>query len=385
MSDATENPIRVLVFFATNNLSGPGKGLFQLIGNTDDNIVNFTVCNFRHPKQDTFEFLEVAKQRGIDIRLITQRWALDTRMIDQALQIAKAGNYDLVQSHGYKTHILASRVARECNIPWVAMSHGWTSENIKIRLYNWIERMMLKFPDSVIGVAPDLFKEAMKIRKGKRSTLILNAIENRERSDRRSREEVRQSIGIEPDEFAIGVFGRLSFEKGQDLFIEALGQASEVDRVKAVMLGEGNARERLVSHAKRCGIENRVLFPGYRSNVNEFYGAIDLYVLPSRSEGLPNVVLEAQLSGCPVVAFDVGGVREVISDGETGFLVESGDVAALASRIDWAIGHKNDLQRVADAAYSGLFPKFSVESRCRKFVEEYRWLIRQHRDRETSQ
>ena len=379
-----KRPMRVLVFFATNNLSGPGKGLFQLIENTDDNVVNFTVCNFRHPKQDTFEFLEVAKQREVDIRLITQRWALDTRMIKQALQIANAGNYDLVQSHGYKTHILASRVAKACDIPWVAMSHGWTSENLKIRLYNWIERKMLKFPDSVIGVAPDLFAEATKIRKGKRSTLILNAIEKRERSDRQARETVRRSIGIEPDEFAIGVFGRLSFEKGQDLFIDALSQSSQVDRVKAVLLGEGNARGRLVSHAKRCGIECRVLFPGYRSNVNDFYSAIDLYVLPSRSEGLPNVVLEAQLSGCPVVAFDVGGVREVISDGKTGFLVEPGDIASLASRIDWAIGHKNDLQKVADAAYAGLFPKFSVESRCQKFVEEYEQLISQHNDREVS-
>ncbi|MDJ0941244.1 MAG: hypothetical protein QNJ00_15900, partial [Woeseiaceae bacterium] len=95
--------LSVLVLFATNNIGGPGKGLFQLIESCDPAEVRFTVCNFRHPEQETFEFLDAAKERGIDIRLIVQRWPLDLSMVRQALDIARSASFDVVQSHGYKT------------------------------------------------------------------------------------------------------------------------------------------------------------------------------------------------------------------------------------------------------------------------------------------
>ena len=380
MNGKSPTALRVLVFFATNNLSGPGKGLLQLIENTDPTAANFTVCNFRHPEQETFEFLEVFKARGVDIRLIMQRWALDPLMLKQALEIARVGNYDIVQSHGYKTHILAWFVAMKCNLPWVAISHGWTSENLKIRIYNWIERLMIKLPDSVIGVSPHLCSEAEEIRQGGRSRMILNAIDSRSDSIGVPREKLRKQLGVARDEYLLGVFGRLSFEKGQDIFIDAIQKMKHRDRVKAVILGEGNAYERLAEQAAKSGIEKRVLFQGYQPNIIDYYAAIDTYILPSRSEGLPNVVLEAQLHGCPVVAFDVGGVKELICDGTTGYLVPCEDATALAAKIDWAFENLSELRKVANAARESLFPKFSVENRCNEFVDEYNWLV-EHADR----
>ena len=374
MSTGTSQVIRVLVFFATNNLSGPGKGLFQLLENIDCNQVEFTVCNFKHPRQETFEFLDVAREKSIDIRLITQRWALDSSMVSQAISIAEDGSYDLVQSHGYKTHILAYLVSRRLRLPWLALSHGWTSENLKIKIYNFIERVMLRFADSAIGVSPDLYSEAARLRGARRTRQILNAIDDHDEPVRVRRTELRHQIGLREADFVIGVFGRLSFEKGQDQLLEAVSRMTGTAQIKVLILGEGNAAHRLQQLAADLEIENRVLFNGYQSNIVDYYHAIDVCVLPSRSEGLPNVVLEAHKNACPVIAFDVGGVGQTISNGETGCLIEPGNIDGLAEKIEWASENQEELRQMANTARGKLFPKFSIDRRCRQFLDEYRVL-----------
>jgi len=375
MTSVNPKRVRILVFFATNNVSGPGKGLFQLVENIDPALAQFTICNFRHPTQETFEFLEVARRKGIDVQLITQRWALDPLMIRDAVRLARSGEYDVVQSHGYKTHILAWIVAKKLSLPWVALSHGWTAENMKIRVYNALERILLRFPSSAIGVSPDLYSELCKLRKRRRSAMILNAIESSESSAVGDGSAVRARLGVADGDLLIGVFGRLSHEKGQDAFVEAFSRLKCRGSAKAILLGDGHARDRLNALVTNLKLEERVLFLGYQADIIQYFDAIDVCVLPSRSEGLPNVVLEAQLYRCPVIAFTVGGVSETIIDEETGYLVPAGDVDALAGKIDWAFANRKELATTADKARDALFPKFSTERRCAEFVREYNWVV----------
>lgn len=375
MSIKKNGPINVLVFFATNNIGGPGKGLFQLIKNSDANDVRFTVCNFRHPRQRTFEFLDAARDKGVDIQLITQRFALDPLMIRDALRIAREREFDVVQSHGYKTHILAWIVSKKLGIPWVALSHGWTSENIKIRFYNSLERFFLRLPDSAIGVSTALYDELTDIRKAGRSLLVLNAIEDNHVAPDIDRAFVRKELGVAGDEFLIGVVGRLSHEKGQDQFIEVMRRTKANSKIKAVILGEGHALDNLVNQVREAELQDNIQFIGYQEETSQFFGAMDLCVLPSRNEGLPNVVLEAQLAGVPVVAFDVGGVCEVIDDTNTGWLISAGNVEKMAERIAQLSADPTSLARVAKCALAALFPKFSVSRRCEQFEMEYRVLV----------
>ena len=372
MTEQVPGQLKVLVFFAGNNTGGPGKGLLQLIENMPADAATFTVCNFRHPQQETFEFLEEARSRNVDIRLITQRWALDPGMISQALAIARGDRYDVVQSHGYKTHILAHVVSRRLGIPWIALSHGWTRENVKIRIYNAIERHYLRYADTAIGVSPRLFEEARKLRGGRPSRMILNAIADKALPADSIGRELREALGVSDDTCLIGVFGRLSPEKGQDLFIRAMSRLAATPKIAALLLGDGGQRQRLEQQARESGLADRVRFLGYQEGIERYFSAIDLCVLPSRNEGLPNVVLEAQHAGVPVVAFDVGGVGETIEDGRTGWLVRAGDVDALAERIQQVAADPDTAKFMAREARNSLFPKFSIARRCDSFLAEYR-------------
>ena len=127
------------------------------------------------------------------------------------------------------------------------------------------------------------------------------------------------------------VVGRLSPEKGHCVFLEAAARLrSRLDSFRAVFVGEGQERERLMKQRQRLGLDRHVIFAGYQSDVAPFYGAADLVVLPSLSENMPNVALEAMSFGKPVVATNVGGVPEVVVNEQTGYLVPSHNPSALA-------------------------------------------------------
>lgn len=137
----------------------------------------------------------------------------------------------------------------------------------------------------------------------------------------------------------VGVIGTLLPIKGQNYFLEAAAALSQVKDISFYLVGQedkGNeqyARE-LHSAVKRFGLEERVTFTGRLADIEEAYNLLDIVVIPSISEGIPLVLLESMSRGMPVVASNVGGIPEVIVEGESGFLVEAGDVGALAARIE---------------------------------------------------
>lgn len=365
---------RVLVLFGTNNISGPGKGLFQLLGHPLSKAYEFTICNFRHPRQNTFEFLEEAQARNLDIKLITQRWALDVLMIRDAVRIAREGHYQIIQSHGYKSHLIAGMISITLGIPWIGVVHGWTDESWKMCIYNRLDKFVLRYPTTVITVSPKLQKTMSKIRISRRTKMILNGVEASHSAGGQVDQNFRNEFLRNTTDVLVVVIGRLSREKGQDQFLRSLSLISE-KTVRAVIIGDGPERESLVKISHDLGLDDRVTFVGYSSEIQKFYHAADIVALPSRSEGLPNVILEAQCFGKPVVAFDVGGVCELIDDRKTGWLAAPGDTEGFASALSRAAESAEERGKVAARALACLFPKFSVERRVDKILAEYQRLL----------
>ena len=128
--------------------------------------------------------------------------------------------------------------------------------------------------------------------------------------------------------------GRLAGQKGVDVLLHALAQTSAQARL--LVAGDGPCLEDLKDLAEKLGIRDQVEFLGWveRESLPGIYADADILALPSRDEGMPNVVLEAMASGLPVVAASVGGTPELVVDGETGLLVAPDDVRALASALE---------------------------------------------------
>ncbi len=132
------------------------------------------------------------------------------------------------------------------------------------------------------------------------------------------------------DGFVIGSVGRLHAQKGYDVLLRALAQ---LPGVTLVLTGDGEEREHLVELAEQLGVSERVALLGWRDDARRQLTAFDVFVLPSRFEGLPLVIIEAMLAELPVVATDVGSVSELVDDGSTGILVPPEDGEALAGAI----------------------------------------------------
>lgn len=182
----------------------------------------------------------------------------------------------------------------------------------------------------------------------------------------------RQELGIAPGAPVLGGVYRMSEEKRPLLWLDvAAAVARQNDTVHFVVCGDGPMRDEMRSHATTLGIADRVHLPGARSNIGSWYKMMDVVLLTSRHEGLPNVLLEAQSLGVPVVAPNVGGMSEVIEQGITGWTIRNADAASLAERVLHCLTDLDWRQNAAERAPRFVRDRFGVATMLRRNLEVY--------------
>jgi len=185
---------------------------------------------------------------------------------------------------------------------------------------------------------------------------------------RAPREAARAALGLPADAYVCAILGRISTWKGQDVLIRALADpALAAGGAIALVAGDpwqGEERRLQELHAlvARLGVGERVRFEGFRSDVENVYGAADVVCVPStQPDPLPNAALEAAAAGCCVVAADHGGLPEILRDGETGLLVTPGDPAALARALAQLQADPARRERLGAAAAADVRERFAPE------------------------
>lgn len=188
--------------------------------------------------------------------------------------------------------------------------------------------------------------------------------------------EMRAAYGISADALVAGVVGRLSPEKGHIHFLHALARARQVEpRLVGLLAGEGPSAPMLRHEAAALGLDDAVVFAGHVSSIAAVYRALDVAVLPSLSEGMPNAALEAMLHGLPVIASRVGGVPEVVSDGETGILVPPGDEAQLATVLTALCADAQRRQALGARGRERVLGHFAPHQRAERILGLYHELL----------
>lgn len=308
-------------------VTGPARQLLAVAAPRAGSGANISVAVLTRATGPT-PLVVAARRLNVATTVVPDRFALDPGPVIALIRLARRPGIRILESHGYKANVLMCLVSRVLRKPWLAVLHGETWENWKVRAYFGMERAAVRAADRVIVVSRSMGREAAA--RGvpeARIRMVYNACltsgSHPEVSGWRS--------GRAP---VIGVVSRLSPEKGVDL-------ALRIHRVviarhpaaRLVIAGEGQERAALEALSGELGLGDSVQWLGYRDDLDPMYGEMDVLLLPSRSEGLPNVILEGMAHGIPVVATAVGGVPEVVTDGGNGFLVPSGDVDGLARSV----------------------------------------------------
>ena len=206
--------------------------------------------------------------------------------------------------------------------------------------FRLLEHVLARATTKLVAVSPEVRDElvSLGVAPAKKFEVVRLGIELDERllpaSREVSREESRRQLGIGPETFLVGWVGRMTGVKRVPDLLEAFRQLREggVD-ARLCVVGDGPERESHERLAKSLGVVRHCFFLGYQEEMGRWFDSFDAFALPSANEGTPVSAIEALAAGCPVVATRVGGVPDVVQDGETGFLVESGDTEALARRL----------------------------------------------------
>lgn len=209
------------------------------------------------------------------------------------------------------------------------------------------------------GVRQSLVRQGMDAAK---CTVVHNGIDAGTRPSR-SAADVRATWDIGDDELLIGTVGSLVRRKRVSDLLEVVAILAEQERlpIKCMVLGEGPERAALAAAATRLGIETRVIFTGFQRDAISFINAFQVFVLPSEREGLPRVVLEAMLMSVPVVAADVVGPREVVANGETGFLLPLGQPRIWAEKLAVLVRDARLRRSLGEAGRRRVVAEFSID------------------------
>jgi glycosyltransferase involved in cell wall biosynthesis len=364
---------QILILIATERVSGPLKGIFQYLRHRDVDRWR-PLLGFVRSRRSTASDAEMeATREGIPFVVLEQSGSFDWRLIREVRRIAVQYGASLVQSHGYKTHVLGFFLRWFSGLPWLGFEHGWTAENWRVRLYQ-NAAFLLRYADRVVAVSDPLRASIARlgVPAGKIETMP-NAVESIS-SEGVPRGTFRRAHGIPLEAPLVGVVGRFSLEKGQRVFLEAFKLLSrDCPTAQAVLVGEGLDESYLRARAETLGLN--VHFPGHQRAMSCVYQDLDTVAIPSLSEGIPNVLLEAMASGRPVVATAVGGIPSVATHGVHALLVPAEAPEELAGAMTTLLHDRELRERLVTQARDRVRTCYSAEARARRIFDLYDTLV----------
>ncbi len=368
---------KIMHLIATNFYGGPEKQIVEHLLRLNQTEGYEGILGSFLEGGNKNELLEKAREAGIRSFGIPMDGPFDVKALFKLARVVREEGIALLCAHHYKAVVMGWLVAKWYGIPVLDYSRGFTAENRKIAFYEWLERLFVRRMDGIISVALGQKRrlESFGINHP-RHWVVHNGVKiefdpNKDVQEIKKRVHERFDI---PSEAVLAItVGRLSPEKGHRYLLEAIAQTDfKNNRTYYLFCGDGVCRSNLEAQAQRLGITEVCRFVGFRKDMQEIYPSIDFLVLPSLTEGLPNVVLEAFSYAKPVLATNVGGVPEVIIHAENGFIVPKQNVEALTTYLNKLITNPEMRKKMGLAGYRRVKDEFTFDRQTEKLLQIYR-------------
>ena len=342
----------------------------------DKNILNKV-------KNNNFNIIQI---KGLKWKL---NFLYDPIVLTKLIKLMRKNHYDIIHTHTTKAGILGRIASRITGVPVIIHGlHGSTFEAFDSGLLNWIlflfERLTGRFTDAYISVSGVLSEKYTERGIGEKENYhtVYSGMELdkfygvKEKIDCGKKQ---GELGIDSEDFVIGNVARLEKRKGHKFLIDAFEKVIEERKgcpLKLLIIGEGDERGNLENYVRELNLGEKVIFTGYREDVEELMALMDIFVLTSLREGLPRVLVQAAAVGIPLVAFNVDGVPEIIKDNHNGFLIRTKDVEQLANRIVRYIDNKKLVLLHGQKGREFIKDKWSIKDMVRRTDQIYNHLVK---------
>jgi glycosyltransferase involved in cell wall biosynthesis len=319
------------------------------------------------------------KGSGI-VDVMGMRNSLDLLALIRFYQYIKNLQPDIVHIHHFRTAVLCRPLLKLARVPVVIYSvHNRWGSKIHFVLDRWTTR----FSDATVPFSLSVKRFLLEEEK-LNPAFVLDPIYIGIDAQKFSRDypdeiaNVKKELNFTDDEKIIGFVGALAPQKGLVYLIEAVEKLRDAyPKIKCLLIGEGEQEAFLKEMIRQKQLQNQFIFLGQRYDIPVLLKIIDVFVLPSLWEGLPQVVLEAMAAGCPVVATNVCGTPEIIENGTNGLLVPPENARFLAEAITKILNDQTFRQKLIQNAHRTIDAKFNVSQMVANFSELYEKLLKE--------
>lgn len=367
---------------------GPEKTILFSAKEADPNALRLHIAYLKSRNDPEFDLDKRAQNLGIStFTTIEEDAKFDVAALKKLLRILRENRIQILSCHCYKSDLYGLILSRFHKMKVITTVHGplanlrffWSAKNWRVRyLYDQVDLRLLRYFDHVLMVSNTMRPTVAKYGvKQNRLTWVKNAIDSKHfRKGQADGAAFRQNLGIPADAVVVGAVGRLNAEKDYPNLLQAAKiLLSERSDLYFTIAGKGSLENELRQLAEKLGIAERVKLLGHFHDVRQVYEHMDLYVLSSTREGLPNTVLEAMAMEVPIVATDVDGVSEAATHDREALLVPPCDPAALANGIRKLLNDATLRQRLTTAARARIEQEFSFARRMQHVESIYRRLL----------
>lgn len=368
----------VMHLIAAMEIGGAEKVILNLLSQKDKGQYDLRVTSFvRAADGIGTKFLKTVSDTGIINDSIPIYKRFNIRDIFAMKKILKRHNVRLLHTHGYKSDIIGIMAARMFGIPAIVTAHGYINEGPSLKRYEKLGRLSLRFAQKTISVSDNVHQSLLNSGINENRIISIPNVVDFEYFAEKGEIDFREKWNVDKNEIIIGSAGRLSSEKAHINLINAFRLLP--DRLQAkcrlVIAGNGPQKEELIAAANKHQLEKRFILTGFISDMRSFYKAIDIFCLPSLTEGMPLTILEAAASRKPIIASEVGSIGDLIKDSSDGFLATPGDINGLAKALERLLESDEQRKTFAIKLYNKLKTTYDIKGWANKIFDVYREIL----------
>ncbi|MBU0600448.1 glycosyltransferase family 4 protein [bacterium] len=370
--------IRIMELKRSWTMAGPESLILSVAKKINKVLFDPLVITFGLPKTPSQPTLyQIAKSINLKAVDLPSKSKYNPSIIAKVLSLIKEYDINIIHTHDFKSNLIGLITALLYKKPLITTIHGRLSTPFRVRIYESIDSLLIRFFDKVVVGSNDLKEKLIKKWKisPQKIELIHNSVDILRFNLPLDSDRIKAEFKIKEDEIIVTTIGQLKKEKGVEYLLAAVPKVIEkFKEVRFLICGEGEYKEELIKLAEKLNITKNVIFTGYYDDLSQVLGVSDLFITPSLMESLPIVILEAMCAGLPIIGTKVGDIPFCINS-KNGLLIKPKSSEEISKALIKLLTNKEKLKEMGKESRNLVKEKFSDEVMVKKIEGIYLSLI----------